>query len=429
MKNVYVFAVFVLLLGGCARVPGVQVPDQVVPLMVEQELAEQELLNVSIRVFDAGKLPGDKKQSRGLSAGIREAEARFISIHLKYTMQRTGYWGMVRVVPDNDVGTDVLIRGQIVYSDGESLVLSVEALDSTNRLWFQHTYAETASGAEHEKGDAGRIDIFQDLFYTIANDLVLARQQLSDADIQEIRNVAEVRYASTMAPEAFSSYLVKNDSGQISLARMPPETDPMLARVRTVRSRDDMLLDTINGYYDAYYQDLWEPYTDWRRFRTEELVTMRDLERQALTRQVLGIASIVGAIAIGVSADSSTLARTGALRDVMIMGGAAAIYSGSQKSHETAINKEVIEELGASFASEADPLLVEVEGETMRLTGSAEQQYTRWRSILREIYARESGLMPEAGIDQHPAKQPDDISQTAAPVANKNNIYREEFNE
>jgi hypothetical protein len=60
------------------------------------------------------------------------------------------------------------------------------------------------------------------------------------------------------------------------------------------------------------------------------------------------------------------------------------------------MNKEVIEELGTSFSSEAEPLVIEVDGETLRLSGTAEQQYARWREILRKIHARETGLLPEA---------------------------------
>jgi hypothetical protein len=396
LAGLYSVIVILLLLGGCAGVPGTQVPDRVAPMMVERELAENELLNVSIKVFDPGVLPADSRQASGLSPEIRAAEARFVPVHLKYTLQRTGYWGMVRVVPDDDVGTDLLVRGSIVYSDGESLVLSVQAIDSTNRLWLDKTYAETAKPAEFEKGDPGRTDIFQDLFYTIANDLVLARRRLRPNEIAEIQNVAELRYAASMAPDAFAGYVQQQPDGRLTLSRMVPAGDPMLARVRTVRNRDDMLLDTINGYYDAYYQDLWEPYSNWRRFRSEELVTMRKLEKQALTRQVLGIASIVGAIAIGAASDYDTREQTATLRNVMVMGGAAAVYSGSQKREESRMNKEVIEELGTSFSSEAEPLVIEVDGETLRLSGTAEQQYARWREILRKIHARETGLLPEA---------------------------------
>ncbi|MEA2115625.1 MAG: hypothetical protein U9P36_09595 [Thermodesulfobacteriota bacterium] len=396
LVKIYPVILLLLLLGGCARVPGPQVPDQVAPLMVEQELAESELLNVSIKVFDQGELPANSDKANGLSPEIRAAEARFVPVHLKYTLQRTGYWGAVRVVPDDDVGTDLLVRGSIVYSDGESLVLSVEAVDSTNRIWMNKTYAETAKPPEHDKGAPGRSDTFQDLFNTIANDLILIRNRLSPEDVAGIRNVAELRYAASMAPDAFGAYLQQGAAGRFVITRRPSPEDPMLTRVRNVRSRDDMLVDTINSYYDAYYQDLWEPYTDWRKFRSEELSTLRDLERQALTRQVLGIASIVGAIALGAAADYDTRAQTSTLRDVMVIGGAAAVYSGVQKKEESRINREVIEELGTSFSSEAEPLVIEVDGETLRLAGSAEQQYTRWREILRKIYARKTGLLPEA---------------------------------
>ena len=131
---------------------------------------------------------------------------------------------------------------------------------------------------------------------------------------------------------------------------------------------------------------------------------MRKLEREALTRQVLGVAAIVGAIAIGASADAETRSRTSTLRDVMIMGGAAGVYSGYQKGKESEINKEAIEELGVSFTSEAEPLVMEVEGETVRLTGSAEQQYAKWRQILRTMYMKETGFIP---VDPSISSQPE----------------------
>jgi hypothetical protein len=38
------------------------------------------------------------------------------------------------------------------------------------------------------------------------------------------------------------------------------------------------------------------------------------------------------------------------------------------------------------------PLVVEIEGETVRLTGSREEQYAAWRQLLRQIYAAETGF-------------------------------------
>lgn len=394
-SGIFLFILFLLFLDGCARVPGNQVVHGIRPMVMEHEPEAAELLDVSLKVLDPGTLPEDPKERRGLSPEIRDAEARFFPVHLKYTLQDTGYWGTVRVVPDDDIGADVLVRGRIEYSDGESCAVTIEAVDATGRLWFKKTYAETSRSPERALTQPEQKDIFQDLFTTISNDLAMFRSRLSPADIEEIRQVAELRYAMAMAPDAFKGYLQKEPSGRYHILRLPARDDPMLARVRKLKVRDDMLVDAINGYYNAYYRDLWEPYTDWRKFRGEEVSTMRELERQALTRQVLGIAAIVGAIAISAAGDSDVLRRTGSLRDVMVLGGAAAVYSGYQKGKETEINKEAIEELDTSFKAEAEPLVVDVNGETVRLTGSAEQQYTRWRQLLRTMYARETGMVEE----------------------------------
>ena len=390
----FMFLLLCGLLSACApTVPGTQVPDRVPQLISQRELGEEELLNVAIQVFNPGKLPQNEQQGRGLSPEIREAEARFIPVHLKYTMQRTGYWGTVRVVPNDDNGSEVLVKGTIEYSDGESVVLKIEAIDSRNVVWFRKTYAETANPAEQNRTEPEKKDIFQDLFNTVANDLAMYRNSLQSAEILEIQRIAEIRYGAEMIPEVFGRYLTVDNSGRIHLVHLPAVDDPMLERIKKIKTRDDMLVDAINGYYEAYYIDLWEPYANWRKYRTEEVTAMRTLERQALAQQVLGVAAIVGAIALGAASDEDTRVRTSTLQDVMLAGGAYAIYSGIQKNQETKINKEAIEELGVSFSLEAEPLVLEVEGETVRLTGSAEQQYARWRNLLKEIYARETGLI------------------------------------
>lgn len=384
------------LINGCATIPGKQVGDQVAPLTPERELSDAELLNVSIQVFDPGQLPEDPGKRKGLSPEIREAESRFAPIHLKHTLQRAGYWGVVRVVPDEDVGSEILVQGAIVYSDGEHASLQITVTDARNVIWFQRTYAETARQEEHLGVEMEKEDVFQDLFNTIANDLVVFRNSLSAQEIEEIRQIAALKYASSMAPDAFGPYLATDKDGRVSLQRLPAEEDPMFERVEAVKVRDDLLVDTINDYYDIYYQDLWEPYSNWRRYRHEEVSTLRKLERQALTRQVLGITAIVGAIALGGVADYETAVRTRPLQDVLIAGGAYSVYSGHQVRQESKINQEAIEELGSSFSSEAEPLTIEVEGQTVRLTGSAEQQYSKWRSLLRQIYAQETGLIGES---------------------------------
>jgi hypothetical protein len=59
---------------------------------------------------------------------------------------------------------------------------------------------------------------------------------------------------------------------------------------------------------------------------------------------------------------------------------------------ETDIHRDAIIELDESFSMEARPLVVEVEGETHELTGSAEAQYAQWRALLKRIYISETGF-------------------------------------
>ena len=77
----------------------------------------------------------------------------------------------------------------------------------------------------------------------------------------------------------------------------------------------------------------------------------------------------------------------------MVLGGIYAVKTGFDKDEETTIHRAAIEELDDSFSAEAKPLVVDIDGETHELTGSAETQYAKWRHLLRQIYASETGLI------------------------------------
>ena len=406
MNRFFVLLAALLILSGCATLRH-EVADGVRPIVATQELDSSELLDVAIVVFDSKKLTDKEVNKLGLSEEIRQAEQRYIPIHLKYTMQRTGLWGAVRVIPAES-DTHIQLNGIITHSDGERLSLDIEAYDSRGVQWFEKSYSEVLTPAEYRGLSPGDKDPFQDLYNTIANDLAEYRSQLSVDDVREIQQISELRVAQDMAEDAFAGYLSRDKDGLYSLVRLPVEDDPMLRRVRAVQVRDDMLVDTINSYYEVYYNDLWQPYGDWRKLYSEELVALKEVEKQALTRQLFGLVAIAG----GVLLSTNNSVSGSGLPGVIIAGGAAAIYSGFQKREETKIHKDVIEELNMSFSSEAEPLVVEVVGETVRLTGSAEEQYRKWREMLRNIYAAETGLPLNSDIN--------DTNQQAEPSPGNN---------
>ncbi len=384
--------VLLLLIGtGCSSMGPKRNVEGDVPVDNSQtEIPENRLLNVSIAVFDPGVLPEDEKDANGLSMDIRNAEARYIPEQLRTTMEKTGYWGAVRVVPNDMTGGELLVTGTILASTGEQLDLEVKARDASGRQWFSAQYRDGIAAAYYQTNEVS-VDAFQPLYNTIANDLAKFLKKLTAADITNIRRIAEMRFAADIAPDAFAAYLERNEDGKYTVVHLPSYDDPMYGRVLAIHERDLLMIDTLNGHFENFYREMKQPYTEWRKARSDEAEKQRALEKAALNRTLLGVASIVGAIFIGVS-NPEYNAGLDALTDVMVVGGAAAIKSGIDKRSEAGIHRESIEELGLSFSSEARPLVVEVDGNIIELTGSAEAQYEQWRALMGQIYTAETGL-------------------------------------
>lgn len=388
-----IIAVCLMLLSGCSSIGIKQTVDGAEPLdKAIVEIPEAELLDVWIELFEPGELPTGKDESMGLSLEIRDAESRYIPQHLRNTLEDTGYWGAVRVVPQGTEGGEITVRGKILKSDGLRLSLNITALDATGKQWFNRSYASEISYLAYQRNQQSRKEVFQPLYNRIANDLAKYRRSVDAEEIITIRQVAELRFAADLAPDAFSGYLKQDYRDRYIVAQLPSKNDPMLRRVMAIRERDFLLIDTLNGHFDNFYRDMQQPYDDWRRSRSEEAHALEEIRHEANMRKLLGAAAIIGAIAIEASGRGNGNTSS-VLRDVMLVGGAIAVKSGFDKASETEIHSAAIEELDASFSAEAGPMVVDIEGETHELTGSAEQQYTKWRALLKQIYSSETGLV------------------------------------
>ena len=122
---------------------------------------EALLLDIGIVEFDAG-IPEDNNAADTLIFGeIREAETRYLAYHLKSTLQDTGHWGAVRVVPAVNAFTDVTILARIDKSDGEFVELQVTAVDATGETWLEKSYeTQTGMSSYSERRDR-RLDPYQ----------------------------------------------------------------------------------------------------------------------------------------------------------------------------------------------------------------------------------------------------------------------------
>jgi hypothetical protein len=364
-------------------------------LVAHSELPESELLDEGLQVFGPGRVSTDQVREEGQSKDVRKAEAVYIPFHLKNTLQASGNWGAVWVVPDASDAVDVSVTGEILSSSGEQLVMRVEVRDATGRSWLQKKYALAATEGAYSTPRKGDADPYQNAYNAIANDMLVVKRALTGAQLREIRRVSQLRFAGDLAPEAFDGYLRSQSDGTLSVDRLPARDDPMMSRMLKVREREYMLYDTVNEHYANLYDDMWDPYLNWRKAQLSEIQAYRELKRQEMLRKILSVAAIAGAIAYDVSGGGGrSRYYSPTVRNLAIVGGIAAWQSGAAKGQEAEIHAEALRELGISFEEEIQPQVVELEGRTLKLTGTAEQQYAKWRRLLREIYLKETGLGP-----------------------------------
>ena len=86
------------------------------------------------------------------------------------------------------------------------------------------------------------------------------------------------------------------------------------------------------------------------------------------------------------------------IQTVGISKGLESIFEGLTRRSESKMHIESIKELSESFGSEAAPMVVTVEGEARRLTGTAAAQYESWRRLLKQIYEAETGFSNQVDV-------------------------------
>ncbi len=387
-----------LCVGACAGSRTVTY-DTVDVIRAESEVPLHELLDVGILIFDPGVAESQDDPEDNVFPDVRRAEARYMPYHLKKTLETTGLWGSVWVFPERSEAVDLLIWGRIEHSDGLEVKLTVGAWDSTGKEWLNKTYKDRVPQKAYSKYRDRTVDPYQNMYNEIANDLLEVRRRLSAKELRTLRDVAELRFAADLVPSAFGDYLEKDD-GIYEIRRLPAAEDPMVQRVRAVRDREYTFIDTLNEYYASLYYEMSSPYEDWRKMSREETLDYQELKRAARLRQLMGLAAILGAVAYEAEGgNNSAITTTGVIMGVQ------GIVAGFEKSAEAREHSESLRELGESFDSEAEPLVIEVEGQTRRLTGTAEQKYLEWRRLLHEIYSSETGFVTagEAPEDAPPA--------------------------
>ena len=393
MTRIGLIGVCTLALGGCLS-QTIRTVDIRPPTQLEQPPAEELLLDVGVAVFDAN-VPDDYDEQieKLIQPEIRRAEANYMAYVQKNLLQSTGNWGAVRVVPRETHAVDLVVEAKILHSTGESMRIAVNVTDARGVEWLDKKYEALASKYAYDDSVPSDIDPFQSIYKELANDLLAVRQTLSDDEIRDIRRLSEVKFAQSFAPDAFADHLEQSKDGTYSLRRLPAENDPTLARVRKIREREYLFIDTLDEHYDNFYRMMYTSYQEWRQATYSEEISLQKLRAQSRARTIAGTVGIVGGIAAAQGSESA-VGRVGGF--VGIAGAAGILKSAITKRAEAQIHADVLLELGTSAEAEISPHTIELENESVRLQGNVDKQYEELRGILKKIYIEEVGLPTEA---------------------------------
>jgi hypothetical protein len=354
-----------------------------------ESVPENLLMDVGVAVFDPGIDELSRSQEEIVNQDIRIAESQYVPFLLAETLQRTGNWGIVRVMPNTSSPMDLYLSGTILNSDGESMAVRVRVEDSTGEVWYTKEYNEATSRFSYEPSQKRQNDPFQTIYNSIANDLLAFKEKkIKIADVEEIRAISELRFAKSFIPEAFEDYIDVDRNGEFVLVALPSEQDPLLGRLRTIRERDFMFIDTVQDYYDTYARQMREPYDSWREQSFYETLELRELEASARRRILAGGVAVLGGLAAATSGGDYVTQTGGAFG---AGAGAYMIKSGFDKRAEAQMHRESLRELGESLENDVAPRVIDLQDRTITLSGTVEEQYEQWREILADLYAYELG--------------------------------------
>ena len=179
------------------------------------------------------------------------------------------------------------------------------------------------------------------------------------------------------------------------------------------------VVDTVNGYYANFSDSMKDSYGSWRRSSFDEIEKESRDRNKARTRTILGAAAVLASVFVPgqcASTDYNCRRIENAARTAGAIGGTAAVLSGLKKYSDAKVHAQALKELSETFQSEVQPQVVDVEGRTLKLTGTADEQYKEWRELLQQLYVEETGGVTSAGQGVAPGSAAPDGAPGTSPA-------------
>ena len=350
-------------------------------------------LDIIIPAFDPG-LPkkGSEYEAAGIWPELRRAEAIRFAYKLKVALEETGAFGAIRVTPDKTATGDLYILGKIAESDGKDVELDLDVFTISGKHWFSKSFDHSVDTSFHDNIRNSGKDAYDPVFAEAAKYLVDELAYHKTDELVDTRRLTDLRFGSSLIDDAFAQHLV-NKNGVFTLASFPNDADPMLTRTKTIRVRDQLFVDGLQDNYRSFSEEMNISYLVWQEQSLAEIKAKRDAQLKVAGQAIVGVLAIgLAALAIVAGANAQDAGdSTAAVTAGVVAGAVGAEYLSRsfQTNEEVKVHRDALKELGESIDAELAPRVVAYEEQSVKLTGTAKEQFAQWRSFLKRIYAQE----------------------------------------
>ena len=348
-------------------------------------------LDVIVQVFNPG-LPDDPDdyEENNIWPELRRTEANRFSVNMKSALEDTGVFGDVSVSPVDTTSGALYVFGGILESNGEDVSIWIEVRDSSNRQWYRKDYSHRVKEYFYRNPRNQGLDAYAPVFETAAADIARELRGKGDEYLARLREIQKIHWAASLSPEKFGGYLQQKD-GVFQLAGLPDRGDPALARTQALYVQEGVFLDRMQEEYEKFVTHTDESYAAWQKDSLAWTKAQREAEEQAWTKGILGSVGLIASVALAASGNSSDSGLAEGIGAVGALASGVLIAESFQSRADMKHYRDTLNELSGSTDAVFQPTVVEIEGESEKLTGDARKQFEDWRAFLKMIHDKETG--------------------------------------
>lgn len=378
----------------------------------QQEAAERQRagntdLQMAVVVLDPGIPESTAKQTKqSIWPELRQAESIRFAYLIADALRKLRSFESVRVVPDTSLSADLYLTGKIELSDGERMRIRFSLKDITGSTWLKDKEAyHRVEVGWHLRHEGDGLEPFQPVYDQIAEEVRKAllprikehaktekqnkslRANGKGSKISEVDRIVMTRkalFAQYFSPERYAN-VVRMDGSRLKLQYLPNVDDDDWARIEAIRQRDEAFAEHVHSMYGDFVSDIQESYYTYQNESFAIARALRLSRRSANYGKVLGAILLAGAVA---KAESGMKSGSGDRTRILAGLGVAALATGLIKDVQKRASLEHLNEVSRSFHDSVKSTRVEVTGEVIELTGTAQEQYTQWRRLLLDHHRK-----------------------------------------